>query len=136
MRSNGTVDSRGPSHVFTTMQFGPTIVQAEGGWNLPSNAPFKMSFRAVFERGLINFDAGPLTVYEEGKDAVIPEMAKMAADGVGGNISDLGGYYFELEYFYDCLSKGVPPDRATPESSRESLRVALEEIALVKGGAR
>ncbi|MGV3614700.1 MAG: Gfo/Idh/MocA family protein [Fimbriimonas sp.] len=132
--SHGSADARGVSHMFTTMTFGETVVQLEGGWNLPSNAPFKMAFRAVFERGAAIWDAGPLTIYEEGKDPVVPEVPKMEATG-GGNISDLGGYYFELKYFYDRLKSGEPLDRITPESSRLSLAATLEEIRQVKEGA-
>lgn len=133
--SHGNRDARGVSHVFTTMTFGETVVQLEGGWNLPSSAPFKMAFRAVFERGLANFDAGPLTIYEEGKEPVVPEVPRMSAAS-GGNISDLGGYYFELKYFYDRLAAGEPLDRITPESSRASLAATLEEIRQVKGDPR
>ena len=133
--SHGNRDTRGVSHIFTTMTFGETVVQLEGGWNLPSSAPFKMAFRAVFERGLANFDAGPLTIYEEGKDPVVPEVPRMSAAS-GGNISDLGGYYFELKYFYDRLAADEPLDRITPESSRASLAATLEEIRQVKQGAK
>lgn len=129
--SHGSVDERGVSHVFTTMTFGKTVVQLEGGWNLPSNAPFKMAFRAIFEKGAAIFDAGPLTIYEDGKDPVVPEVAKMSAQG-GGNISDLGGYFFELKYFYDRLRTGEALDRITPQSSRASLAATLEEIRQVK----
>lgn len=129
--SFGTRDQRGVSQIFTTMTFGKTVVHLEGGWNLPSNAPFKMAFRAIFERGAAIMDAGPLTVYEDGKDPVTPKMTSMAAKGGGGNISDLGGYFFELKYFYDCLASGEPLDRITPASSRESLALTLEEIGQV-----
>jgi predicted dehydrogenase len=133
--SHGTRDARGVSHIFSTMKFGETIVQLEGGWNLPTNAPFKMAFRAVFERGVAIFDGGPLTIYEEGKEPGVPEVASMAAKGGGGNISDLGGYFFELKYFYDRLRSGEPLDRITPESSRESLALTLEEIRQVTEGS-
>ncbi len=132
IRSRGTVDAKGASHAFTTMTFGDVVVQAEGGWNLPSSAPFKMAFRAVFERGLANFDGGPLTVYEEGKEPVVPEIARMASKGSGGNISDLGGYYYELAYFYDQLKSGQPQSKLTPESSLSSLATCLEEIRQIK----
>lgn len=135
LRSNGTVDERGVTQIFTTMTKGRSIAHLEGGFNLPAKAPFKMSFRAIFERGLVNWDGGPLTVYEEGKEPVQPELTKMAAKGIGGNISDLGGYYFELAYFYDCIRAGLPVARLTPESSKASLDLCLMEIALAKKAA-
>lgn len=123
----GSVDHRGPGHVFTTMTFGNTVAHLEGGWNLPATTPFKHAFRAIFERGLAIMDGGPLTVHEDGKDAVVPEFAKMEAGG-GGNISDLGGYYHELKYFVDRVSAGLPLEVVTPASSRQSLATTLEEI--------
>lgn len=129
--SYGTVDGTGACHAFTTMRFGSTVAHLEGGWNLPAGSPFKMAFRAVFERAVLIMDGGPLTVYETGKDPVVPEFPKMSAAG-GGNISDLGGYYAELAYFVDRVSKGLPVETVTPASSRESLRVCLAEVDEIK----
>jgi hypothetical protein len=118
------------------MAFGETVVHLEGGWNLPPGTPFKMAFRAIFERGAAIFDGGPLTIYEAGKDPVTPAMTAMKAKGTGGNVSDLGGYYHELDYFYRQLKTDGPLERITPDSSRETLAVALEEIRQVKEGRR
>lgn len=128
----GTVDHRGPSQVFTTMQFvDGAVAHLEGGWNLPNHTPFKMAFRAIFERGAAIMDGGPMTVYEDGKQPVVPEFSKMEAAG-GGNISDLGGYYHELKYFVDRLESGETFEITTPQSSRTSLATTLEEIRQLK----
>ncbi len=128
--SLGNRDSRGVSHVSTLMKFGETVVHAEGSWNLPAKTPFKMAFRATFEQGAAIMDGGPLTIYTD-DEVRVPEMPKMAAENAGGNIGDLGGYYYELAYFYDALRKGEPLDRCTPESSRLSLATTLKEIEAV-----
>jgi predicted dehydrogenase len=128
----GTVDSRGVSQIFSTLTWGKTVGHLQGGWNLPSTAPFRMAFRAIFENGLANFDQGELTIYEEGKEPFKPSVQKMAAAGKGGNISDLGGYFFELDYFYKRVSEGKPVETIAPASSRESLAATLEEIRQVK----
>jgi len=126
------VDHRGPSQVFTTMTFpNGTVAHLEGGWNLPNHTPFKMAFRAIFEKGAAIMDGGPMAIYEDGKEPVVPEFPKMEAAG-GGNISDLGGYYHELNYFVDRLTSGEPFEVTTPESSRQSLATALEEIRQIK----
>lgn len=131
LTSWGTVDERGPGHVFTTMTFGKKIVHLEGGWNFPQGTPFKHAFRAVFEKGAAIMDAGPLTIYEEGKDPVVPEFPKMSAEG-GGNISDLGGYYHEIKYFVDRVNRGLPLETVTPETSRRSLATVMEEIRQIE----
>lgn len=131
--SYGTVDHRGPSQVYTTMQYSDgCVAHLQGGWNLPNHTPFKMAFRAIFEKGAAIMDGGPLTIYEDGKEPVVPEFPKMEAQG-GGNISDLGGYYHELKYFVDCLSEGRDFETVTPQTSLQSLKTTLEEIRQLKG---
>lgn len=131
MVSLGTVDETGPAQVFTTMRFGETVIHLEGGWNLPKQTPFRMTFRAIFEDGAAIMDGGPLQLFSNSHDPVTPEFPKMDAAG-GGNISDLGGYYHELKYFADCLSQGRPLETVTPQTSRQSLETTLREIAMVK----
>lgn len=133
MYARGTIDSRGTSHIFSTFEYDDCLIHLEGGWNLPGNAPFKMAFRAIFEKGAAIMDGGPLTIYPDSGDAYAPQFESMAAQG-GGNISDLGGYYHEICYFVDCLASGKSIEKATPASSLASLRVALKEIELAKSG--
>ena len=98
---------------------------------MPPKTPFKMAFRAIFERGAVLMDGAPMTVYEQGKEPYSPEFAKMEAQG-GGNISDLGGYYVELKYFIDRLESGEPFEVVTPETSMQSLDTTLSEIEQIK----
>lgn len=125
----GTEDPRGMSQMFTTMRFADgAIAHLEGGWNLPPKTPFKMAFRAIFERGAAMMDGGPLTIYGQGDEPFEPEFEKMSAAG-GGNISDLGGYYHEIRYFVECVLSGQPFEVTDAYSSRRSLEVTLDEIA-------
>jgi predicted dehydrogenase len=128
----GNVDEKGPSYACTTFKYEGCFVHLEGGWNFPAGTPFRMTFRANFERGAAFMDGGPMTIYENGKKPFTPEFKKMEAQG-GGNLSDLGGYYLELEYFVDGIQKGLPLEIVTPESSRETLKLVLEEIRQIKG---
>lgn len=128
--ARGTVDARGVSQIFTTMTFGDTVAHLEGGWNLPHKTPFKMAFRAIFEDGAAIMDGGPMTIFTNA-EPLTPEFSKMQATG-GGNISDLGGYYHELAYFVDCVENDKPFEITTPQSSRTSLAVTLDEIRQVK----
>jgi predicted dehydrogenase len=132
MRSTGTIDERGVSQIFSTATYPRGVVaHLEGGWNLPPGSPFKMAFRAIFERGAVIMDAGPMTIYEDGKEPFVPEFPKMAAKG-GGNISDLGGYAREIDAFVTCVLDGKPFTVSTPETSRRSVGLALEQIAQVQ----
>lgn len=131
MVSFGTIDEHGPSFAFTTMRFGQAIAHVEGGWNLPPKTPFRMAFRAIFDQGAALMDGGPMTIYQQGMDPVVPQFPKMEAQG-GGNISDLGGYYVELKYFVDRLESGEAFEIVTPETSLQSLRTVLAEIDQIK----
>ncbi|MCH7904343.1 MAG: Gfo/Idh/MocA family oxidoreductase [Armatimonadetes bacterium] len=130
--SHGSKDSRGVGHFFTTMRFGGVVVQLEGGWNLPQGNPFRMEYRAVFDRGSMIYRDGELMIYEEGKDPVKHGADQMEAEGASGNLSSLGGYYNELAYLVDCIENDTPLVTVTPESSRESLRVVLDEVAQIE----
>lgn len=127
----GVVDDRGPSYAYTTLRYPGTVVLSEGGWNLPTHTPFKMAFRAVFERGAAIMDGGPLTVYRPGQEPEVVEFEQIEAEG-GGNISSLGGYFVELKEFMDCLATGRRCTTVTPESSRQSLATVLEEIRQIR----
>ena len=50
-----------------------------------------------------------------------------------GNVSDLGGYFNELQYFTDCLKSGTKPEIATLEEAREAVAMALKEVAIAEG---
>ncbi len=132
MVSHGNKDARGVGHFFTTMDYGDKVAHLEGGWNLPQGAPFRMEFRAIFERGAAIFRDGELWIYEEGKPPRKHETQQMEASGAGGNLSGLGGYYNELAYLVDCIANDRSPSIVTPESSRNSLKYVLEEVAQIE----
>lgn len=131
MQSFGNKDERGVGHFFTVMDYGQTVVQLEGGWNLPQGAPFRMEFRAVFAQGTMIYRDGELWTYTEGSKAKF-EAPQMEASGAGGNLSSLGGYYNELAYFVDCVANDREPQTVTPQSSRESLRYVLQEVEQIE----
>jgi predicted dehydrogenase len=131
MHSFGSRDEKGVGHFFTVMDYGDAVVQCEGGWNLPQGAPFRMEFRAVFEKGAMIYRDGELWTYGDGT-ATKFAAPQMEASGAGGNLSSLGGYYNELAYFIECIASDRMPAVVTPESSRESLRYVLEEVRQIE----
>ncbi len=121
-------------YVFTNYRYPDAAVSAYAGWG--ANDPFEMAFRAVFERGTLNFTSRhePLTLYQKGKRAIKVKVPQPKVGNVdaGGNISAVGGYYNELKYFVDCLKKGREPDRVTAEDARASLALIFRELASAK----
>jgi predicted dehydrogenase len=121
-------------HIFTQFLFDDIAVTAEGGWDLPAQWGFQMSFQAIFENAVVDFDslASPslhLTL-GDGKREPLPVEKPVvpSASGAGGNISDLGGYYNELAYFIGQLRQDKKPEIATGRQALESLRTVLAEI--------
>lgn len=130
----GTKKDGGWDYVFTQYQYPNKAVCAEGGWNLPPDFPFSMSYRAVFEQGTLAFstaDSPTLALYRAGGGAEHPEPPKVEvkAAASGGNISDLGGYFLEIQYFVDCVASGKAPDIVTPEDAAATVALVEKEMA-------
>ena len=132
--SRATKDRHGLTHIFTTYEYPGLCVTAEGGWNYPQKWGFQMAFQAVFENGAVEFDsaASPTLTVTLGKGSKKPLSFKQPAVGSSrtgaGNISSLGGYFNELDYFIRCLESGRPPQEATLAHACASLGVVLAEI--------
>jgi len=129
-------------HIFVNYIYKNVVAQAEGGWDFPQKFPFCMSFRALFERGILEYNSNAtptLKCYpaDGGKPrAVRPPKARVGSITSVGNISDLGGYYNEIKYFVDCLRKGQSPAVTTPEDARESLGLVLQELRAAERSLR
>jgi predicted dehydrogenase len=139
--STGVSDSGGLSHIFTQYRYeGGPIVSAEGGWNYPPNWGFLMAFQAVFEKGTMEYDsnASPTTrvIISEGEPTEAALDKADAGDSkLGeGNLSDLGGYYFELSHFVDCLENGTQPETSTGRDALASLKTIFAEMTSVESG--
>jgi len=131
----------GYSHVYATYDYPDKAVIALGGWDLPPQYPFNMSFRVNFEKGVVEFDSGrspSIQVYEGRKKPYEPRIDKPTtkSGASGGNISDLGGYFNEINYFLDCIEEGKSPKVVTPKDARNSLAVVLAEQRSAASGRR
>lgn len=126
-----TKDDRMYDHIFSTFTFEDGLVAAvEGGWNFPDTFPFEMSYTAEFEKATADFNpknTPALIVYERSGKVDKPVFDKIESAGSEGNISDLGGYFYELRYFVDHLVQNKPFKVLTPEQARDSLEIVLEE---------
>lgn len=132
--SRASISSIGYGHIFTTFSFpGGVTALVEGGWDIYNDAfPFTMTFRAVFDRGVVEFNnrqEKTLSIYQSGKKVKYLSTAQPspASQGTNGNITELGGYFSELKYFIDCIENHQPPLLADATSARDSLGVVLLE---------
>jgi len=129
----GTKHEGGWDYVFTNYEYPDKAVSAESGWNMPSSFPFSMAYRAVFERGVLEFNSShtpTLAAYlSDGttEHPPVPEVEAKMEDG-GGNISSLGGYFNEINYFVGCVERGEEPTVVTPEDARETMVLVFKEM--------
>ncbi len=138
--SRATFDKSGPSHIFTVYDYSNVAVCAEGGWNYPSGWGFRMAFQALFEKACIDFDSTKSPTLTITKADSAPEAMPFTSPAAGvsatdeGNISSLGGYFNELQYFIDRVATGRMPEEATLFDARTSLGVVLSEIRSARTG--
>jgi UDP-N-acetylglucosamine 3-dehydrogenase len=129
--------SRGPGGgldtVFTTGSGHPNgaVSFAAGSNNLPSGFKFNSAMLIALEKGSIGYDSG-LTpshfVFEPDKEPYclpLPQAPVPEGVEVGGNITDLGGYFFELRYFVNCILQDREPEIITPQEAKQSLALCL-----------
>ena len=112
-------------HVVTRYEYeNVPLVIAEGGWAMAKGYGFTMQYMVNFDRATAVFDianAQPLTLIENGKAAPVTLPGGM-------------GYEHEINYFLDCITKGVKPSIVTPESAALSVRIVEAEVKSVKTG--
>lgn len=124
----------GLDHIFTSYQYDGLAVHAEGGWDYPEHYGFCMAFEAVFENASVAFNSAsgaPLTLTLNDQKSVVMTVVQPGPkeSTIGeGNISSLGGYFNELEYFTNCLKANKAPEIATVAQATDSIRVLLAEI--------
>jgi predicted dehydrogenase len=140
VKSTATFDQSGPSHIFTIYDYPHVAVCAEGGWNYPSRWGFRMAFQVLFEGACVDFDStkSPTLSITRADNAPEPMPFACPAAGVSatgqGNISSLGGYFNELQYFIESVATGLAPSEATLFDARTSLGVVLSEIESARSG--
>jgi len=105
-------------HVETSYLYDDLVCTAQGGWVFPGSFPFEMGFQVLGTRGLLEFSLAKdpvLRFYPTEGEPYTPEYE-------GGT-----GYDNELAYFVECIEAGQAPERVTPRSARESVRIVMAE---------
>ncbi len=101
------------------------VVNAQDDWTINGKLPFNMIFRVSFQTGSVILDKHDgLLVTPDGEK---PEELDLPKDT---------GYYREIRYFCECLQSGQKPGRCTPESTRETIRIAQAEMRSADQGGK
>ena len=133
VEAQGTQKDGGWDYIFCQYRYPNMAVSAEGGWNMPPDFPFSMGYRAVFEQGAMEFNTShspTLAMYPSGGGVEHPEIPKVEvkSGASGGNISDLGGYFLEIQYFIECVANDRMPEIVTPEDACATVALIEKEI--------
>ncbi len=100
------------------------MVVAEGGWAMADKFSFKMTYTVNFERATAVYDmsANPLTIYEYGKEPRVVELDPRM------------GYDIEIDYFLDCVKKGIKPRTVTLTDAANTIAIIEAEEKSVRTG--
>lgn len=79
-----------------------SLIYAEGGWAMSSEAPFEMGFKLICQDATISFTGADLTIYWENRD-----VEKVALDEAVG----LTGWHREIDYILSEMAGNSVPDR-------------------------
>jgi len=106
------------------------FAHSTGDWTMDNNIYYNRLMRVDFERGYII-------------EAYFGDRGVFRAMGTDGSATELSpanpksDYYKEIKYFIDCLHSGSPVSECPPESSAQSIRIALTEaMSAGKNGER
>ncbi len=136
IESEGVRDENGVlTHIFTKYKYGKTVISAEGGWDFPDCYPFAAQYRVMLEKATIELQKGKVTVYPVGDKAFEPEFGSDNDINVdsGINVSSLGGYFNEINYFIDQIVLGNGKEIAPLSEGVKSAQLVRKEIEAVGG---
>ncbi len=101
------------------------FINAEAAW-FGCDYPFQASYRFQFERGLMEYRGGKLSIHLPGGAVEsLPDENAIGENGI--NLPATNAYFNELRYFTDCVLAGRPCDRVR----QEELETVLDIIDVI-----
>ncbi|MCK4423450.1 MAG: Gfo/Idh/MocA family oxidoreductase [Candidatus Omnitrophica bacterium] len=99
------------------------VVNAATSWLLKGDFGFKMSYLAGFEKGNIVYDS-----------SLSPTIKVNLNEGQSftPDLPSESGHVREINYFIKCVAQDKPVERVTPESARDSIKIALAEMRSIE----
>ena len=113
-------------HVITIYHFdNDTLVEAEGSWGATRQTPFEMSFQIICEKAVVRWMSEGFKIYWRDGRVETPQVEAAT------------GWHKELQYFVDCVQKGVKPDKyQTFDSVLDGFKVVMAEQQSVDAGGK
>lgn len=98
-----------------------------GGW-YNADIPFNASYMAIFENGYVESVGGVVRRCGEEVKLDVGEVS----ENTGINLSGADGYADEIAYYVSCIEQGIEPDKVTPASSENSVKLVHRILNAVK----
>lgn len=107
-------------YIHATYDYGDFFIVGEAAW-FDCTYTFRCSYRFQFEKAVMEYAAGKLTIYHQDNtiEAVEGEVVKAQGEGVPGNAA----YYNEIRYFVDCVMAEKDCDMVKQEELEEVLQL-------------
>ncbi|MBQ8972990.1 MAG: Gfo/Idh/MocA family oxidoreductase [Clostridia bacterium] len=96
------------------------FISAEAAWFEGAYA-FHSSFRFQFEKAVMEYRDGKLTIYLQNGEKETLEDEQGNENGI--NLPKTNAYFNEIRYFVDCIQAGKPCDKVQPEELETVLEI-------------
>ena len=118
-----TIKSGGIDDLTANMVYADGVtVGAESSW---ARGTFNGTMSAMFEQGTIELGCG-LKIYR----------IDQPTEEVKFDVKNDNMYFNEIAYFAECVKNKVQPERCLPASTRETIRMIIEEIRSANAGGK
>ena len=115
----------GMNHMHAVYRFGDVPIACEAAW-FHAPLPFRANFRMQFEKAVLEYDGNCIRIYKD--DWTTEDLDSHSSVEEGSNIPASDGYFNELQYFVDCVKKGIKPELIKPQE----LEDVLDVIAMIQ----
>lgn len=120
-------------HIWTSYRYGKAMVIAEASWDYPACFTFTATFRVKLEQAAVVLDEkGVVTVYPAEGIPFTPDLELPVIMDMGINVSDMGPYLNEINYFLDTIIGDAPEGIASLSEAVASFRMVRKELDLVQ----
>jgi predicted dehydrogenase len=111
------------------------LVEAEGGW-FYSCLPFSATYRAVFDRGVLEYRDNKVVFYPPKAEPKSIDLGVELAQDSTINLNSVGGYLNEISYFVDCIRNNTQPQVVTAEDACFSVKLITKELESARRGRK
>ncbi len=105
-------------YLHAVYDFGAFFIATEAAW-FDCTYAFRSSYRFQFERTVMEFTGGKLTLYHQ--DDTVEALDEVNRDAEGVGVPATNAYYNEIRYFTDCVLAGKDCDRVRADELEEVL---------------